>query len=248
MSHPEVTTCHRNQRSENQIQGKEMDSNDSTPAPKGTVFPVAVQATRNEDEASTQTKTLEQGELQPGRNNNEPVPPSKPNSSPSSHGTQEGAAGGRAKEAYNATVKQTQQQVIAQTTGIPQSHLEEMGISQAPKKRPIPAFIRNMISHFSHELGDTSASTKSNITRAAKLYFFALDYIKDAQDDPQGFFSELLYEAKQAAYKVNGIRYRSAGNRPNRIPVFFTCLENLFELRDDELAYIRSDEPLLEYS
>jgi hypothetical protein len=55
-----------------------------------------------------------------------------------------------------------------------------------------------------------------------------------------------LYEAKQAAYKVNGIRYRGANNRPNRIPVFFTCLENLFELRDEELAYIRSAEPLFE--
>jgi hypothetical protein len=251
VSHPEVTNCHPNQTKGKQIQGSERSSNDSTAPQKGMDFPVVNQTTRNEQqqEASTHTHVLEQGEREEGRNkNNEPVPPSKPKISSPSYGTQEGAAAERAKQAYDAKAQQTQQQVIAQATGIPQSHLEEMGIATTPAKRPIPEFIKDIVSRYSRELGDSSVSTKSNITRAAKLYFFALDYIKDAQDDPQGFFSELLYEAKQAAYKVNAIRYRSAGNRPNRMPVFFTCLENLFELRDEELVYIRSDEPLLEYS
>jgi hypothetical protein len=251
VSHPEVTTWHPNQTKGKQIQRSERSSNDSTAPQKGRDFPVVTQATRNEDEASTHTKTLEQEELQPGgRNNNHDTSiPSlrKPNVF-SSSSPQHTAAGVRAKQAYNAKDKQTQQQIIAQVTGIPQHHLEEMEIAQAPKKRPIPDFIRDIISRYSRELGDSSVSTKSNITRAAKLYFFALDYIRDAQDDPQGFFIDLLYEAKQAAYKVNGIRYRSAGNRPNRIPVFFTCLENRFELSDEELAYIRSEEPLCDPS
>jgi hypothetical protein len=254
VSHPEVTEWHRNQTKENDSQGKERTSNIST-AQKGMVFPVVTQATRSEQhEASTHTPVCQQGAEQARREKNEPITSEanlhhssskQKNSSPSS-GTQEGTAAGRAKQATAAKEWQTQQQVIAQTTGIPQSHLEEMGIAQAPAKRPIPEFIKDIMSRYSRELGDSSTSTKSNITRAAKLYFFALDYIKDAQDDPQGFFSELLYEAKQAAYKVNGIRYRSAGNRPNRIPVFFMCLENRFELSEDELAYIRSDEPLFE--
>jgi hypothetical protein len=259
VSHPEVTNWHGNQTKENHIHGKEIDSNDSNAPQKGRDFPVVTQTTRNEheqQEETTHTQVCEQGEREGGRNkNNEPRkieaelqnnPSSKPKISSPSYGTQEMASGGRAKQAYDATAKQTQQQVIAQATGIPENHLEEMGIATTPAKRPIPEFIRDIVSRYSRELGDSSVSTKSNITRAAKLYFFALDYIKDAQDDPQGFFSDLLYTAKQAAYKVNGIRYRNASNHPNRMPVFFTCLENLFELRDEELDYIRSDEPLVE--
>jgi predicted transcriptional regulator len=256
-SHPEVTTWHPNQRSENQIHGKERTSNDSTLAQKGREFPVVTQATRNEHKETMYPSGKQgEGKLQSERGNNDNEPgrieaslqnnPSKPSSSPSSPFQQN--ATGHAKNAINDKFaqQQTKQAAIAQATGIPEQHLEEMGIAQTPARRPIPEFIKDIMSRYSRELGDTSVSTKSNITRAAKLYFFMHDYIKDAQDDPQGFFSELLYEAKQAAYKVNGIRYRGANNRPNRIPVFFTCLEHLFELRDEELDYIRSDEPLFE--
>ena len=225
-----------------------MNSNDSTAPQKGMGVPVVTQATRNEHQqkAHTHTHVGEQAEREGGRNkNNEPVPPSKPNVFSSSSSPQ--AAAGRAKDAKDDKIaqKQTKQAAIAAMTGIPQNQLSELEIAQ-DRNRPIPDFIKDIISRYSRELGDSSTSTKSNITRAAKLYFFALDYIKDAQDDPQGFFSELLYEAKQAAYKVNGIRYRGANNRPNRMPVFFTCLENRFEFSEDELAYIRSDEPLFE--
>jgi hypothetical protein len=245
VSHPEVTNWHLNQTKGNQIQGTERASNDSTAPQKGMVFPVVTQATRNEHKETMYPSGKQgEGKFQSERGNNDnPVPPSKPSSSPSSPFQQN--AGGRAKDAkyYKNVQQQTKQAAIAQATGIPQSHLEELEIAQ-DRRRPIPEFIRDIISRYSRELGDSTSSTKSNITRTAKLYFFACDYIKDAQDDPQGFFSELLYEAKQAAYKVNGIRYRGANNRPNRIPVFFTCLENRFELSEDELAYIRSDEPL----
>jgi DNA-binding transcriptional regulator YhcF (GntR family) len=269
VSHPEVPGCHPKQRSENHIHGKERSSNDSTLPQKGRGFPVVTQATRNEQQqkGTPHRHSPSESALQhwrnthdahkpalgnqerhssPTTNTNEPVPPSKPNSSTSGSSPQ--AVAGRAKDVKDNKIAQpqTKQAAIAQATGIPQNHLEELEIAQEPRRRPIPEFIRDIVSRYSHELGDTSVSTKSNITRAAKLYFFALDYIKDAQDDPQGFFAGLLYEAKQAAYRVNGIRYWGANNRPNRMPVFFTCLENLFELRDEELAYIRSDEPLFE--
>jgi hypothetical protein len=114
-----------------------------------------------------------------------------------------------------------------------------------PQKRPIPSFITDIMTRYSAELGDSTRSTRSNITRAAKMYYFACDFIKDAQEDPHRFFIDLLYEAKQAAYKVNCIQHRNTNNNPNRIPVFFTCLENRFELTPDERAYIRSDAPLV---
>jgi biotin operon repressor len=244
VSHPEVTNWHPNQTKENQIHGKERSSKDSTAPQKGMDFPVVTQATRNEHEATRHTACKEQETYQSeNRKNNKTVVSSKSNTSTASPSKQDAA--GHAKDAMNDkfTQHQTKQAAIAAMIGIPEQHLEELEIAQ-DRRRPIPEFIRDIISRYSRELGDSTASTKSNITRAAKLYFFALDYIKDAQDDPQGFFSDLLYEAKQAAYKVNGIRYRGANNRPNRIPVFFTCLENRFELSEDELAYIRSDEPL----
>jgi hypothetical protein len=195
----------------------------------------------------THTYVCEQAEREGRRDKHEPVPPSsKANNSPSSPYQQAAAGGAKGAGDDKIAQKQTKHAAIAAITGIPQSHLEELEIAQAPAKRPIPEFIKDIVSRYSRELGDRSTSTKSNMTRAAKLYFFALDYIRDAQDDPQGFFSELLYEAKQAAYQVNCIRYRGANNRPNRMPVFFTCLENRFELSEDELAYIRSDEPLFE--
>jgi biotin operon repressor len=251
VSHPEVTNWHGNQTKGDQIHRKERASNDSTAPQKGTGFPVVPRATRNEKETIHTVKS--QIELQAERDISEPLRGeaslhhnlSKPNihsSNACEHTTAE-----LAKEVSAAKAKQPHQaQAIAQATGIPQSHLEELGIAASPKRRPIPEFLKDIITRYSRELGDSSTSTKSNITRAAKLYYFAFDYIRDAQDDPQGFFCDLLYEAKQAAYRVNGIYYRSASNRPNRIPVFFACLENRFELSEDELAYIRSDEPLEE--
>jgi hypothetical protein len=255
VTHPEVTNWHPNQTKRKQIQEKEIDSNASSPPQKGMEFPVAYMTTRNEQqqEAKTHTQVCVQGEQAAGRNNNnEPgmieaslqnKPSKSNNSSPSPY---KQTAAGRAKDVKVDKIieQQTKQAAIAQATGIPQNHLEEMEIAQAPAKRPLPDFLKDIITRYSRELGDSSTSTKSNITRTAKLYFFALDYIKEAQENPQGFFSELLYDAKQAAYKVNNIRYWNANKRPNRMPVFFACLENRFELSDDEQAYIRSDEPL----
>ncbi len=248
---PEVPDWHPKQTKENERHRKERSSKTST-AQKGTAFPVGIKTTRNEhQQASNKADSVG------AKNNDESGAseaelhqfPSKPNTS-SSKGSSQQTTAGRAKGVGDniSTQHQTKRSAIAVATGIPEQHLEEMEIAKTPKQRPIPEFLRDIMSRYSRELGDSNVSTKSNITRAAKLYFFALDYIREAQDDPQGFFSELLYEAKQAAYKVNSIRYRSAGNHPNRIPVFFTCLENLFALSDEELAYIRSVEPLLEQS
>ena len=160
----------------------------------------------------------------------------------------EQAAAERVKEVNTAKTNQkpsAQAAAIAAVTGIPVAQLAELGIAQEPRRRPIPSFITEKITRYTKEIGDAAKSTKSNITRAAKLYYFGVDYIKEAQEDPQTWFTDQIYEAKQAAYAVNCIQYRNANNSPNRIPVFFTCLENRFELSDDELLYIRSELPLM---
>jgi biotin operon repressor len=263
VSHPEVTNCHRNQTKGKQIQGSEMDSKDSSPPQKGRGVPVVTQATRNEREEGgeacrrerdTHTKTLEQAE----RDNHEPGmseaklhhSSSKPKNSSPSYGTQERAAGRRAKDAKDdkSVQKQTKQAAIAQATGIPQSVLSELEIAQTPAKRPIPAFIRNMMSHFSRELGDNPWCTKSNITQAAKLYFFVHESLIQGGIDPDDVFLQLLYKAKEDACHVTNVRYRNHEGCINRMPVFFTCLKNEMQLSEDEVLFVRSDELLYEPS
>lgn len=178
-------------------------------------------------------------------------PTDKPNiSKPNTQPSDKEQAAARAKEVKAAQAEQPSQpsaqaQAIAASTGIPAEHLNELGIAQEPERRPIPGFITSIMKDFTRDLGDSPRSAKSNVTRAAKLYYFACDFIKDAQEDPEGFYMELLYQARTAARKVTNIRHRT-GARFNRVPVFFTCLENLFELTNDERAYVRSDLPLLQ--
>ena len=38
---------------------------------------------------------------------------------------------------------------------------------------------------YTQELGDALKCQKSNITRATKLYYFGIDCIKEAQEDPE---------------------------------------------------------------
>jgi hypothetical protein len=133
-------------------------------------------------------------------------------------------------------------------TGIPKSHLEEMEHAQASAKRPIPAFIRNMMSHFSHELGDNPWCIKSNITQAAKLYFFVHESLSADGYDPEDVFEQLLYQAKEDAYHINNVRYRNDQGRINRMPAFFTCLKNEMQLSEEERLVVRSNELLYEPS
>jgi DNA-binding transcriptional ArsR family regulator len=226
-SHPKQT------KTNGKMQGEEISSNSST-AEKGTAIAAVTIRT---DEQPTQPNELE---TKP-----QLLPKSKPQSN-----EKEQAGPPRAKAVKNAkdeiqTKQYTQTAAITETIGIPAEHLAELGIAPQLPKRPTPVFLTDIITRYSRELGDSARSSRSNITRATKLYYFASDCIKDAQDDPQRFFLDLLYEAKQAAYKVDCIQHRSASNNPNRIPVFFTCLENFFELTPEERAYIRSEAPLI---
>jgi hypothetical protein len=237
VAHPEAPESHLKHTKEKEIQKKDRYSNDST-AEKGTA--IASTTIGNE-----QPNSSPNGE---GTNTNRPSVSTPSKSNNQSNGIKQTAAAPAkaAKQAKAGTQGQpsAQAQAIAAATGIPAAHLSELGIAQEPPRRPVPDFIANMMKDFTRDLGDSPRSAKSNVTRATKLYYFACDYIVEAQDDPEGFYIKLLYQARAAAFKVNNIHH-STGSRSNRIPVFFTCLENLFALTDDERAYVRSDLPLL---
>src|SRR5258708_37278611 len=127
-----------------------------------------------------------------------------------------------------------------------QKYDAELSHLQAPerKRRPVPDFIERVVIDISRDLGDNPRSVKSSITRATKIWYTALLIFPElAQNDPEGLFTEYLYAAKSGALKVNNIRHHT-GARSNRMPEFFTCLENLFGFRQEDLNYLRSDEPL----
>jgi len=46
------------------------------------------------------------------------------------------------------------------------------------------------------------------------------------------------------AKQLRGCGHTNAKGRVNRVPYFFTCLENAFEFSLEELVYLRSDYPL----
>lgn len=239
---PKVSDWHTKNTKLSNTQMKDVSSNDSTAALKGTVLPIAATTIRN-----TQDSPIPNEDTIPTHPTPTTVPTSNPNILPNRE--EEAGRGERAKAVKDVVVAQKQPSAqaaaIAATTGIPAAHLAELGISQEQQKRSIPDFVKNIMDDYTRELGDSPRSAKSNVTRAAKLYYFGVDCLKDAQEDPEGWFIGLLYQAKDAAYLGPNIHHRSAGNRINRLPYFFTCLENLFRFNPDELAYIRSDAPLL---
>ena len=79
------------------------------------------------------------------------------------------------------------------------------------------------------------------MTRAAKIYFTAAQ--------TREYFQETLFwafydEAIKAAKKLRGCEHTNSNGRVNRVPYFFTCLENAFAFSLEELVYLRSDYPL----
>ena len=102
---------------------------------------------------------------------------------------------------------------------------------QRPRRMPPAALVRT-IAQFGQELGDNPKSQQSNLTRASKLYFAATQIFGDFSNST---FKKQLDAAFEDACK-RGIT--------KRMPYFFTVLENILELNAEELAYIRSDEPL----
>ena len=85
---------------------------------------------------------------------------------------------------------------------------------------------------YAQQLGDNQKFVQSDITRATKIYFASTQIFSGFQNS---WFKEQLEAAFEAACK-RGIK--------KRMPFFFTTLENQLEFTVEELAFIRSDEPL----
>lgn len=122
----------------------------------------------------------------------------------------------------------------------PPPSVQEPAAALQPNRRTIPDFIEANVETLSEAFSDNPRYIKSNVTRAAKLYFYAEDYLSAAQEDPIGWFFARVDGARHAAlYDVGEIRKRT-GSRPNRMPVFFDILEKSFKFTLEELVHVRT--------
>jgi hypothetical protein len=114
----------------------------------------------------------------------------------------------------------------------PTSRSQKPKKSQRPKRVPPEPLLRT-IGMYAQQLGDNPKFVQSDITRATKIYFAATQIFSGFRNS---WFKEQLDAAFAAACR---------DRIKKRMPYFFTTLENtLLELTPEELAYIRSDEPL----
>jgi hypothetical protein len=106
-------------------------------------------------------------------------------------------------------------------------------------RREIPAQLVQEITQFA-ERYDSAHLVKSDVTRAAKIYFTAAQ----TREHAETIFWPLYDEAMEVAKQLRGCGHTNAKGRVNRVPYFFTCLENAFEFSLEELVFLRSDYPL----
>jgi hypothetical protein len=98
---------------------------------------------------------------------------------------------------------------------------------QLPKpKAKSPAFIRNILSDFSRDLGDHD-HVFSNVSQAAKIF-------RQSGMDEQSFI-EALYEARSAAKKATQIKHLNSYGNPNRMPYFFRCLSRALNPQEKDI-------------
>lgn len=110
----------------------------------------------------------------------------------------------------------------------------------SPPRRQMPAELVEAVTQFA-TFYDSPHLVSSDVTRATKMYFTAAQTIPDFR---QTLFEAFLEEAVDAAKEVRGCEHTNSKGRVNRIPYFFTCLENALSFSLEELVYLRTDEPL----
>ena len=106
--------------------------------------------------------------------------------------------------------------------------------------REIPQMVEKVVTEFAG-LYDDEPLVRSDVTRAAKIYFTAAQTLEHFNDT---LFFACFDQARAAALKKNNCVYTNGKGRANRMPYFFTCLENAFSFSLEELVYLRSDDPL----
>jgi hypothetical protein len=132
---------------------------------------------------------------------------------------------------------------------VPPEHWQELYGGKKPQapqrvRRPIPDHLEANIKSLSADMGDRPEFWKSNVTRAAKLYFTAKQVYGPKQFTARLFYGKVS-EAKSAAQaRTNIEHFNEEADTFNRMPFFWTCFENLLGFTDAEFAYARSKEPL----
>jgi hypothetical protein len=236
---PELTNWQVNQTNQNQNNLASIHSNHSTTASGEGVGGTAIRNANDEPASSAPTSAKMEGTTPSFTT----ATPSKPNHIETRKEKLAGPARAKAALLSKMGAQYGGAEAISLATGIPAEHLAEMGVAPERKRRVVPDFIRRVIRDFSVELGDNPRSYKSSVTRATKIYYTMLDIFTDVRDDPEGHFLRAMYDAKTAAKRVTNIRHHT-GQQLNRMPAFFTCLENWFKFTPEELEYLHSDAPL----
>lgn len=136
----------------------------------------------------------------------------------------------------NGGLDQTEQQEEAAQR---QAEVQEVPAATPRPAREIPTQVEKAIIEFAQQYDDTHL-VRSDVTRVAKIYFTAAQTLEHFNDT---LFFALFDQAHTAALKKHCERSNSHG-RVNRVPFFFTCLENAFSFSLEELVYLRSDDAL----
>jgi hypothetical protein len=223
----------------------------STTRRESDVAPTTIRNTQNEEASQTESQKnpSEEHDLS-----------SKPKAPPNPEG-KGAAAAKRAKRTKGYTEEELKQDIGkrgAAAAGIPAEHYHKLtgGLDHQEEqeqqqrtaaselvpraKREIPAQLVQEITEYAKQY-DSTHLVKSDVTRAAKIYFTAAQ--------TREFFHDHLFwafydEAREAAKQLRGCEHTNAKGRVNRMPYFFTCLENAFEFSLEELVFLRSDYPL----
>ena len=183
------------------------------------------------------TTNAEAENTQPKSNSNQPNPPS-----------QKGVGGAeRAEDASVYNIDELRHDPYAMAAALvamrergelggdpqpaPTNRSQKPKKHQRPRRMP-PQALLNTIGKYAQDLGDLQKFVQSDVTRATKIYFAATQIFSGFRNS---WFREQLAAAFEDACR-RGIK--------KRVPYFFTVLENRMEFSTEELAYIRSEEPL----
>jgi hypothetical protein len=115
-----------------------------------------------------------------------------------------------------------------------QKHRHERRKEQKKRtRRTTPDLLTRATLQIIQYLGGDPKRQQSDLTRMSKLYWTATQIFANFTNSA---FLDLLFEARDKTAK-----HRDVGNR---VPYFFTCLENKLALSCQQMAYLRSPEPL----
>lgn len=133
-----------------------------------------------------------------------------------------------------------QDQAEQQETAQRRAEVQQIPIASARPMREVPVTVENAITEFAEQYDDAHL-LRSDVTRAAKIYFTAVQTLEYFNDT---LFFAFLDQARAAALKKSNCAHTNGRGHVNRVPFFFTCLENAFSFSLEELVYLRAEDPL----